>query len=74
MLDNSNLENEVFICMHCQKEFGVEEGTWPQLNFEQEFVMDADLNNRTREEFVCYDCLDKQDFGFMESKDYLCDD
>lgn len=44
--------------MYCQKKFDVTQGTWPQNDFEGNPIFDADLNNRSREEFVCYDCAE----------------
>lgn len=52
------LANDVFVCMYCKMEFDVTQGTWPQNNYEHEPMMNADLNDRTREEFVCYECCD----------------
>jgi len=52
------LEEEVQVCMWCGKVCTSKDGTWPQNNYAGEAVMDADLNNREKEEFVCYDCLE----------------
>jgi hypothetical protein len=50
------LSKEMFVCSLCGESFPADYGTWPQYNDEQEEVLDADLNNRSRDEFVCYDC------------------
>lgn len=56
---NDDLDNELFICMWCQKERNITQGTFPQYILgENEFSFDADYNNREYWEFVCYDCLD----------------
>ncbi len=56
----NKLEDEEFICMWCQKEFDFTQGTWPQCYIgSEELNLNADVNDRTREEFVCYDCIGK---------------
>ncbi len=51
------LDGQIFTCMNCDKKFSIKEGTFPQYNFSGEMVMD-DNNNRSVDEFVCYDCCD----------------
>lgn len=58
MSEKDELSQEVFTCMWCNKQCGAEEGTWPQIDLDGEIITDADRNDRTRDEFVCYDCLD----------------
>ncbi len=52
------IQGEVFTCMVCEKKCDVTQGSWPQKDFEQNDMMDADWNDRTRDEFVCYDCIE----------------
>ena len=51
------LDNEIFTCMYCKKECSVMEGTWPQDFTDGTPNINADDNDRNRNEFVCYDCL-----------------
>ena len=51
------LQGQIFICMDCSGVFTIEQGTFPQYSSEGEMIMDEN-NNRTREEFVCYDCCE----------------
>lgn len=52
------LSKEIFTCMDCQKQFDCTQGTWPQkYAVSGEYNLDADNNNRSGSEFVCYDCL-----------------
>lgn len=44
--------------MYCQKKFDVTQGTWPQNDFDGNPVFNADLNDRSSFEFVCYDCAE----------------
>lgn len=62
-MTHDRIEDEEYICMWCQGKFDFTQGTWPQRYYigeenEDEFNPNSDINDRTREEFVCYDCLD----------------
>lgn len=50
------LDKIKFTCMVCRGKFSVTQGTWPQYLPNGDPMMDADHNNRSPEEFVCYDC------------------
>lgn len=54
----NGLDSEEYTCMYCQKQFNSTQGTWPQNDFDGNPVFNADLNNRSRDEFVCYDCAE----------------
>lgn len=54
----AQLDNEIFTCMYCKKQFNAIEGTWPQNDTEGNPMINADLNDRSRQEFSCYDCVD----------------
>ena len=57
-MEGDELDKETFTCMYCQKEFNATQGTWPQNDFDGNHVLNADLNNRSAHEFVCYDCAE----------------
>lgn len=57
-MEKDELDKEIFTCMYCQKQFDVTQGTWPQNDFDGNPVLNADLNDRSRNEFVCYDCAE----------------
>ena len=53
-----SLDEEAFICIHCGGEFDISWVTWPQYDLDGEAMIESDLNNRSREESVCYDCAE----------------
>ena len=57
-MEEDELSKEIFICMYCGGKYHIEEGTFPQQDYDGNDMMDADFNNRSANEFVCYDCLD----------------
>jgi hypothetical protein len=57
-MSEDELDKELFTCMYCQKQFRAIDGTWPQNDFEGNPIIETDNNNRSREEFVCYDCIE----------------
>jgi len=53
------LDDEVFTCQCCKKQFDHTQGSWPMYTWDGEMVVEKDNEcDWPPLKFVCYDCID----------------